>query len=165
MFRRVARLAPALALLLTCSFVPPALAKEGWFGADRPGVRALFYGEMPPAGEPPNPETIQLLLRCADKRKAIVLFVAETSAKLKPGKRVRVVLSVGRVRSATMGRTKANQLAGVASLRANFSLRARVFAAMTEPRALRISAGGWQSTTPLKGLGGRMKRLLAGCRK
>ena len=161
----VTRLAPALAILLASLFGSPAFAKEGWHGADRPGARTLFYGELPPAGEQPNPETIQLILRCADKGKAIVLFVAETSAKLKPGKFVRVVLSVSRVRSETIGRTMANQLAGVSSLRARFSLRARVFAAMTEPRSLRISAGNWQSAIPLKGIGGRLKRLLAACRK
>jgi hypothetical protein len=154
-----------MTILLTCSFVSPAQAKEGWHGADRPGARALFYGELPPKGEPPNPETIQLLLRCAEIRKAIVLFVAETSAKLKPGRAVRVVLSVAGIRSAARGRTMANQLAGVSSLRVSFPIRARVFAAMSEPRTLRISAGGWQSTTSLKGLGGRLKRLLAACRK
>ena len=165
MSRCVAQRGLVLAVLLASMLVSPAYAKEGWHGAKGPGARTLFYGEMPPAGEPPNPETIQLILRCADKGKAIVLFVAETSAKLKPGKFVRVVLSVSRVRSETIGRTMANQLAGVSSLRARFSLRARVFAAMTEPRTLRISAGNWQSTMPLKGLGGRLKRLLAACRK
>lgn len=165
MSRCVARRSLVLAILLAGVFVSPAQAKEGWHGAERPGARALFYGELPPKGEPPNPETIQLLLRCAEKRKAIVLFVAETSAKLKPGKAVRVVLSVAGIRSAAKGKTMANQLAGVSSLKASFSLRARVFAAMTEPRTLRIRAGGWQSTTSLKGLGGRLKRLLAACRK
>lgn len=165
MSRCVAQRGFALALLLASAFVSPAHAKEGWHGADRPGARTLFYGELPPAGEAPNPETIQLILRCADKGKAIVLFVAETSAKLKPGKFVRVVLSVARVRSETIGRTMANQLAGVPSLRARLPIRARVFAAMKERRTLRISAGKWRSALSLKGLGGRLKRLLAACRK
>jgi hypothetical protein len=142
-----------------------AQAKDGWHGADRPGARALFYGELPPKGQQPNPETIQLMLRCADKGKAVVLFVAETSEKLKPGKSVRVVLSVGKVRSATNGETKPNQLAGVPSLRARFSAQARVFAAMTDRATLRISAGGWQSTTPLNGIDGRLKHLVASCQK
>jgi hypothetical protein len=164
MTRCVARYAPALAVLL---FLPcaPALAKDGWHGADRKGARTLFYGALPAKGEAPNPETIQLILRCADRGKAIVLFVAETSEKLKPGRKVRVVLSVGKVRSAATGETKANQLAGVASLRARFSARARVFAAMKAPRTLHISAGGWESITSLKGLGARLKRLVATCRK
>ena len=164
MTRCIVRFAPALAVMLLLPCVP-ALAEDGWHGADRPGARALFYGALPPKGEQPNPETIQLLLRCADKGKAIVLFVAETSAKLKPGKNVRVVLSVGKVRSAATGQTKANQLAGVPSLRAEFSARARVFAAMTDPQSLRISAGGWESTTSLKGIGARLKRLVATCGK
>ncbi|MDH3232897.1 MAG: hypothetical protein OEQ29_05180, partial [Alphaproteobacteria bacterium] len=125
----------------------------------------LFYGELPTAGEAPNPETIQLILRCADKGRAIVLFVAETSEKLKPGGFVRVVLSVARVRSETIGRTMANQLAGVPSLRARLPIRARVFAAMKERRTLRISAGKWQSAISLTGLGERLNRLLAACRK
>jgi hypothetical protein len=162
--RCVARLAPALAVLL---FLPctPALAKDGWHGAERPGARALFYGELPPKGQQPNPETIQLMLRCADKGKAVVLFVAETSAKLKPGKKVRVTLSVRRAQSTATGRTVANQLAGIPSLRVTFPLNARVFAAMTEPLVLKIRAGGWQRLVGLVGLGDRMNRLLKGCRK
>jgi hypothetical protein len=155
----------ALAALLSVLPLSAPQAKDGWHGADRPGARALFYGELPPKGQQPNPETIQLMLRCADTGEAVVLFVAETSAKLKPGKKVRVVLSVGKVRSAVTGETKANQLAGVASLRARFSARARVFKAMTDRRTLRISAGGWHNTTPLKGIDGRLKHLVASCQK
>ena len=161
----LSRSGPVLAILTAMLLACPAQARDGWHGAETPGARALFYGEVPAKGEPPNPETIQLVLRCADKRKAIVVFVAETSAKLKPGRSVRVVLSVAGVRSEASGRTMANQLAGVPSLRVSFPIRARVFAAMNEPRTLRIRAGAWQSTTPLKGLGGRLKRLLAACRK
>ncbi|HUT51484.1 MAG TPA: hypothetical protein VM325_19320 [Alphaproteobacteria bacterium] len=165
MSRCIARRRLALAFLLAGVFVSPAHAKDGWHGAERPGARALFYGEVPPTGRQPNPETIQLILRCADKGRAIVVFVAETSAKLKPGRALRVLLSVAGVRSAAMGRTTANQLAGVPSLRATLPLHARVFAAMTEPRTLHIQAGGWQRSLPLNGLGGRLKRLTAGCRK
>jgi hypothetical protein len=164
---RLSKFGPSLVATVALTVLPlsASQARDGWHGADRPGARALFYGALPPKGRQPNPETIQLMLRCADTGKAIVLFVAETSAKLKPGKKVRVVLSVGKVRSAVTGETKANQLAGVASLRARFSARARVFAAMTDRRTLRISAGGWHNTTPLKGIDGRLKRLLASCRK
>jgi len=165
MNRSIFRCCLVAALLLATNSAALAEAKSAWFGADAPGARSLFYGAVPPKGEAPNPETIQLLLRCADQGKAIAVFVAETSEKLQPGKAVRVTFSAGKSNSSATGRTMANQLAGVPSLRVTLPLNARVFAGMGERETLRISAGGWESATPLTGLGQRMKHLLAGCRK
>jgi hypothetical protein len=142
-----------------------AQAVDGWFGANAPGARSLFYGPLPAKGEAPNPETIQLLMRCAEKEKAIVLFVAETGDKLKPGANLSVVLTVGRVRSSALGRTKANQLAGVPSLRLTLPLGARVLAAMTGGQLLTIRAGGWQRNVPLFGAHARVRRLVEACGK
>jgi hypothetical protein len=161
----VARFCLTLAVVLSAASALAAPVKYGWFGADAPGARSLFYGALPAAGEAPNPETIQLLLRCADKGKAIVVFIAETSAAVKPGEKLRVALSIARIRSTAVGRTMANQLSGVPSIRVTFPLHARVFAAMTEPRLLSIRAGGWQRKVPLTGLDGRLKRLVAACGK
>ena len=160
-----------MAALLALLLVSPAQARDGWFGADKPGAKSLLYGAIPPAGEPPNAETIYLSLNCADKGKAadgdksIVVFVSESSEKLKPGKNVRVVLTAAQVNSTTMGKTLPNELAGIPSIEVTYPVTARVFAAMTEKATLRIGAGGWSKTIPLKGLGNRMKTLLETCRK
>ena len=164
MIPRALKLNGLLATLLCAFSVSPAEAKDGWFGADKPGARALFYGEVPPAGEPPNAETIYLSLSCAKKGKKIVLFVAETSGKLKPGTTVQVVMSAAMARSRAKGKVLPNQLAGIPSIEAAFPLNAAVFAAMTKTATLRIRAGAWRQATPLKGIGNRLKTVLAVCR-
>lgn len=155
----------ALAAVLAIVLVSPAQARDGWFGADKPGARALYYGEVPAPGEQPNAETIYLSLACADKGNAIEVWVSESSNKLIPGRKLRVVLSAAGVSSAAMGKTVANELAGIPSIRASYPPAAAVFAAMTETASLRISTGGWRSSTPAKGLGKRLKTLLAACGK
>ena len=154
-----------LAALFAAQLVSPAQSRDGWFGADKPGARSLSYGEVPQAGERPNDETIYLSLSCVDKGNAIDVWVSESSEKLKPGKNVRVVLSAAGVSSVAMGKTVPNELAGIPGIQVTFPVDARVFAAMTETETLGISAGGWRDSTPLKGLGNRLKTLLAACGK
>lgn len=162
---RAVRPGLVMTALLTTLLVSPAQADDAWFGADKPGAKSLFYGAIPPAGEPPNAETIYLSLNCADKGKAVVVFVSESGKNLKPGKNVRVVLTAAQINSTTMGKTLANELAGVPSIEVTYPVTAKVFAAMTEKATLRIRAGGWSKTIPLKGLGNGLKTLLAFCAK
>jgi len=158
--RPVFVLATALAILL----VSPAQARDGWFGSARPGSKAVFYGEVPRPGERANDETIYLSLDCAGKGRGVAISVSETSKKLKPGRKVRVVVSAAGVRSTAIGKTQTNELAGVPGLEVILPAHARVFAAMRQTATLRISAGGWREATPLRGIGNRLKVLLAACR-
>jgi len=158
-------LAAALAIVAVTVPASQVQAKDGWLGGDKPGSKSLFYGELPPAGEPPNPENIAISLSCAKKGKAIVVFVSETDPKLKPGQKLRVILSAGGVNSVTQGRTLANQLAGVPSVKVTLSVKRRLFSGMNDKATLTIRAGGWLGSFPLKGIGNRLKTLLAACGK
>jgi len=144
--------------------VSAAQARDGWFGAEKPGARAVNYGEIPPKGEPANPETIYLRLSCSKDGRFLDVFVAETSAALKPGRQVRVTLSAKGVKTSVAGRTLANELAGVPSLQFRISVGAPVLAAMKPPAALRLSAGRWRETTSLRGVGNQLKTVLQSCR-
>lgn len=156
-----------LGLLVAMLFTVPVSAaqgKDGWFGAEKPGARALNFGEIPPSGEPANPETIYLRLSCSKDGRFLGFFVGETSAALKPGRQVRVTVSVKGVKTSVAGRTLANQLAGVPSLQFRLPIGARVLAAMKSPATLRLSAGRWHETRSLRGIGKQLKTVLRSCR-
>ena len=164
MLRGIVRRGASLTSLLTIVFATfllgaPAHSADGWFGPSG----TLLYGDVPPAGEQPNPENIVLSMSCAEKGKAIVLFVAETGPVLQPNQPVRVELSAGGVTSAAVGRTLPNELAGVPSIRVNFPVSAKVFGAMSEKSSLELRADAWRKTLPLSGIGGRLTALLALC--
>jgi len=145
--------------------VSAAQARDGWFGAEKPGARAVNYGAIPPKGEAANPETIYLRISCSKDGRFLDVFVAETSAALKPGRQVRVTMSAKGVKTSVAGRTLANQLAGVPSLQFRISISASVLAAMTPQGTLRLSAGRWREATSLGGIGGQLKTVLRSCQR
>jgi len=90
--------------------------------------------------------------------------VAETSAKLKPGRSVRVIAAINGVSHTAQGKTLNNELAGVPSLQVTFPANAKMFAVVTARGTLALAAGGWKQSTRLRGIGKRMARLVRACR-
>lgn len=150
---------PGVVLASLFVFGGPAQSADGWFGPSG----TLLYGDVPPAGEQSNPETIFLSMSCAETGKSVVLFVAETGSVLQPNQPVRVELVAGGVMSAAVGRTLPNELAGVPSIQVSFPVNAKVFGAMTEKATLELRADAWRKTLPLAGIGGRLTALLTLC--
>ena len=155
----------AITVVVSVQLAQSAQAREGWFGSGRTGSTAIYYGEVPRAGERANEETIQLALTCARNSTGIEISVSETSKALKPDKRVTVKLSAGGVSASATGKTLANELAGIPSLSVTFPATSSVFVAMKANRTLGISVGRWRSRTSPRGIGNRMTRLLADCQR
>lgn len=142
----------------------PAQSREGWFGSDRPGRSAIFYGEVPAKGEPANDETIYLSLACAKTKNFIEVLLSESSNDLKPNRTVQVILSAGGVATSAWGKTLTNDLAGVPSLEVLLPAHSAVFSAMLDAQSLEIRVGAWKTKTPLKDSRGYLKTLLENCR-
>lgn len=158
--------APALLLaLVPVTGGTAAQAKEGWFGGARPGASSVSYGEIPPAGERANPETIYLHLSCTNGGHAVGFFVSETGRALRPGRRVQVTVVAGRVTQRVRGKTLANELAGAPSLQFRVPMRARLLGAINPRNTLTIASGRWRKSFSLRSLGGQFNTVLATCRK
>ena len=154
-----------LFVLFAVQLAAPAQAREGWFGSDQPGKTGIFYGEIPPTGEPANDEMIHISLNCNKSRDAIYVLLSESSKQLKPNKSVRVTISAAGVSSSAMGKTLPNELAGIPSLEILLPLDAAVLRAMLNASSLTIRVDTWKSTTTLQGIAGRLKALLKACSK
>lgn len=159
----------AAAALMTAGTAAPATAADAWSYGSRAGSVTLFYGETPPAGEPPNEETIQLSLSCRTGSGVVRILVGETSEKLKPGGTVRLTLAAAQVALTVPAKLLPNQLAGVPSLQATAPVGSAVFNVLARMGragrgALRLSAGAaWSGRFPLKTLGSRADRFVAAC--
>jgi hypothetical protein len=101
------------AALAVAGFAAPSSAADVWTGRAQAKDVYLSYGAKPPAGEAPNPETIQFNLGCKKGSGVVKIFVAESSTKLTPGRTVRLTLAAAGVATSARAKVLPNQLAGV----------------------------------------------------
>ena len=159
-------IAGALALLGSAT---PVAAADVWLSGTSDGSVLLMYGARPPAGEQPNPETIQLSLACRTGSGVVRLFVGESSERLKPGGTARLTLAAAQVATTVRAKILPNQLAGVPSLQATAPVGSAVFNAMARlgragQGTLRVSVGKtWSARFPLKTMGLKAQQFAQAC--
>jgi hypothetical protein len=166
MTRHWASLAAALAI---AGCAAPAAAADAWLGGSHDGTATLSYGDKPPAGEQPNPETVQLSLSCKAGSGVVRLFVAESAETLKPGTTARLTLTAAEIASTVNAKVLPNQLAGVPSLQAAAPAGLAVFNALARlgragRGSLRLAVGtAWRAAYPLKTMGGQADAFFRAC--
>jgi hypothetical protein len=158
----------AAATLALAAFAAPSLAADAWLGRAQDKDVYLSYGATPPAGEAPNPETIQLNLGCTKGSGVVKIFVAESSTALVPGRTVQLTLAAAGIVTSVQAKVLPNQLAGVPSLQATLPAGSAVFDVLARlGRAgrgtLRLTAAAWSARFPLETMGLQADSFFRAC--
>ena len=95
----------------------------------------------------------------------VKLWIAETSAKLKPGKSATAALSVGAAKAKVVGKLMPNEEAGVPSFEGTFSAAEPIFRAMASGATLEVAVGLSKQSAPLAGAADKFKKFAAACAK
>jgi hypothetical protein len=113
----------------------------------------------------PESDYITLVFSCKPKSGAVDVFISETSAKLKPGKKATATLAVGETKATSAGKLMVNEDAGVPSVEGSVPAGDPIFAAMAGGGTLAMMVGPSKDTVTLKGAGEKPKKFAAACAK
>lgn len=103
--------------------------------------------------------------RCKPQSGVVMLFISETSEKLKPGKSATASLSVGEVQTKVAGKLMPNEEAGVPSFQGRLPATDPIFDAMATGETLAAAVGPSKQTAPLKGAAEKVEKFVAACAK
>jgi hypothetical protein len=113
----------------------------------------------------PESDYITVVFSCKPKSGAVDVFISETSAKLKPGKKATATLTVGETKATSAGKLIVNEDAGVPSFEGSLPASDPVFAAMAGGETLAMAVGPSKDTVTLKGAGEKPEKFAAACAK
>lgn len=113
----------------------------------------------------PESDYITLVFSCKPKSGAVDVFISETSAKLKPGKKATATLAVGETKTTTAGKLLTNEDAGAPSFEGSLPASDPIFAAMAGGGTLAMTVGPSKDTVTLKGAAEKAKKFSAACAK
>lgn len=115
-------------------------------------------------GVPESDDTMSSFV-CKVGSGAVEVWVLETSAKLKAGKKASAVFSVDETKSTVAGALMPNEEAGVPSFKGKMPATDPLFAAMAQGKDLVVTIGPSRQTAPLKGAAEMIARFIAACAK
>ncbi len=145
------------------SSTPARAAEERVWTLSGPGKKktdpvSLEYGA-------PESDYVTVVFSCKPKGGEVGVFVSETSAKLKPGKRAAATLAVGEARATVPGRLTVNEEAGSPSFDGSLPANDPIFAAMAGGGTLLMTVGPSKETAPLTGAAEKVKKFAQACAK
>jgi hypothetical protein len=130
-------LAATLAFVLAC---PELRAEYAW----HEDVGSVYYGEKD------NPEDIALMFSCEETGK-VTLLVARAENKLKPNKKISLLLATQQVQSRLNAETTANEMDADVSISASLTADDPIFASMVSSKNLTISSESWSASYKISG--------------
>jgi hypothetical protein len=113
----------------------------------------------------PESDYVTFIFSCKPKSGEVSLVVAETSVKLKPGKKATAELSVRETRASAAGKLTPNEEAGAPSFEGRLPASDPIFAAMAAGGTLAVAVGPSRETAPLKGAADKIGKFAAACAK
>jgi hypothetical protein len=100
---------------------------------------------------------------CKPASGEVKIWIAETSAKLKPGTPVTAVLSAGGAKTRVAGRLTPNEEAGVPSFEGTFKAADPIMKALAGAAALEVVVGPSKQSAPLAGAADKFTKFAAAC--
>jgi hypothetical protein len=113
----------------------------------------------------PESDYVTFVFSCKPQSGGVSLFVSETSAKLKPGKKATAEISVAATKARAEGKLMPNEDAGVPSFEGTLPAGDPIFAAMSAGGTLAVAVGPARETAPLKGAADKFGKFAAACAK
>jgi hypothetical protein len=110
-------------------------------------------------------EDTPVVFNCKPGSGAIAVFVAETDSTLKPRQKVTAIFSAGTTQSRVLGKTVANEQAGVPSFEGMLPATDPLFAALSTADDLSIDVGDAHQEVPLQLIGDNATEFPGLCRK
>lgn len=158
--RRILALTAALAA--STSAVRAESVTQVWslIGAEEKKPERIFlsYGT-------PQTDDQTVSFNCKPGGGEATVFIAETSVKLRPGKRATATLSAGRTTVEIAGKIMPNEMSGVPSFEGRVRADSALFEAMASAPTLAIGVGLSKQTAPLAGAADTIRRFAAKCAK
>jgi hypothetical protein len=113
----------------------------------------------------PETDWLTVIFSCKPGSGAVDVFVAETSVKLKPGRKATATLAAGSAKATFPGKLLVNEEAGAPSFRGLLPASDAIFPALAGGGTLTITVGPAKSTAPLKDAAEKARKFTAACAK
>lgn len=113
----------------------------------------------------PQSDDFRLSFSCTPQSGKINIWISETDANLKAGRKATAILSIGETTARVAGKLETNEEAGAPSFSGAMRADDPVIAAMATAKDITIAVGRSKDSTPLKGAADKVRELIKTCAK